>query len=440
MRTQLRRSTALMAVAAMVAACAGGGSTPTPPASTTAPTTASSQAANPTPTAAPVTLTYFTFSAAPDHLTDLNNIVKAFEAKYPNITIDVQTAAYADYFTKLQTDFAAGSAPDTFETDYGDFVGYAGAGSLLDLSTLAASDSTFSASTYYPKAYAAFQYNSKPYALPESFSDVLLFYNKTLFDQAGVAYPTATWTWFDELTAAQKLTNASKGIWGIYQPVSFFEFYKTLDQAGGSFFSADGKQATFNSAAGVTAATWLIDKANKYHVMPTAAQMGGQDDTALFKSGKLAMWVNGIWQFTGLAQSTFQWDVQLEPGDVQKDAHFFANGVAASAKTAHPAEAWLWLKFLSASPDSVTTRVNSSWELPAVSDQSLFSSYLTQTPPANRKAVFDSLANVALQPIIPQESQMQDIVNKALQQAQLGQSSVQDALNSAAQQVNALLQ
>ena len=439
MRIPFRRWAAILAVAAVVSACASGGSSPTPPANTATSTSAANPSVNPTPTAAPVKLTYFTFSAAPDHLNDLNTIVKAFEAQYPNITIDVQTAAYADYFTKLQTDFAAGSAPDTFETDYGDFVGYADAGSLLDLSTLAAGDSTFNPATFYPKAYSAFQYNGKPYALPESFSDVLLFYNKTLFDAAGVAYPTANWTWFDELTAAQKLTDTSKGIWGIYQPVSFFEFYKTLQQAGGSFFSADGKQATFNSAAGVTAASWLIDKANKYHVMPTAAQMGGQDDTALFKSGKLAMWVNGIWQFTGLAQSSFQWDVQLEPGDVQKAAHFFANGVAASAKTQHPTEAWEWLRFLSSSSVSVTTRVNSSWELPAVSDTSLFSSYMTQTPPANRQAVFDALANVSLQPIIPQESQMQDIVNKALQQAQLGQSSVQDALNSAANQVDALL-
>ena len=439
MRTLFRRSTALTAVVAMVAACASGGSTPTPPASTTAPTTASGQSANPTPTSAPVTLTYFTFSAAPDHLKDLDKIVKAFEAKYPNITIDVQTAAYADYFTKLQTDFAAGSAPDTFETDYGNFVGYADAGSLLDLSGVSASDSTFSASTYYPKAYSAFQYKGKSYALPESFSDVVLFYNKDLFDKAGVAYPSANWTWFDEITAAQKLTDASKGIWGDDQPVSFFEFFKVLAQDGGTFFNADNTQATFNSPAGVTAAQWLIDKINKYHVMPTAAQMGGQNDEALFKSGKPVMWLSGIWEFTPMAQTSFKWDIQLEPGNVQKAAHFFADGVAASAKTAHPTEAWEWLKFMSASSDSVTIRVNSSWELPAVADQSLFSGYLTQTPPANRKAVFDSLSNVALQPIIPQESQMQDIVNKALQQAQLGQSSVQDALNSAAQQVNALL-
>jgi multiple sugar transport system substrate-binding protein len=386
--------------------------------------------------AAPVTLTYFTFSAAPDHLADLDAIVQAFEAQHPNITIDVQTASYDEYFTKLQTAVAGGTAPDTFELNYENFVTYASAGTLLDISDLAAA----TASTYYPKAYEVFAQDGKQYGLPESFSDVLLLYNKDLFDAAGVAYPTADWTWADELAAAQKLTDAGTGTWGDFQPVQFWEFYKVLAQNGGSFFNEDKTQATFNDAKGVEAATWLLDKANKDHVMPTTAELGGQDDTALFKSGKLAMWHNGIWQFTGLKDVPFAWDVQVEPGNVTKAHHFFANSVVASASSAHPTEAFEWLSFLTGSPEAVKTRLAASWELPAVADQSLFESYLSQTPPDNREAVFAALSDIAVPPVIEQQSQMQDIVTNALQSAQSGQASVQDALNSAAEQVSALLQ
>jgi multiple sugar transport system substrate-binding protein len=397
---------------------------------------AQSPSESPAAPAAPVSLTYFTFSAAPDHLQDLNAIVTAFEAQHPNITINVETADYADYFTKLQTAVAGGTAPDTFELDYQDFVSYASAGSLLDISSQAAPI----ASTYYPNAYNVFALDSKQYGLPESFSDVLLFYNKDLFDAAGVAYPTPDWKWADELDAAKKLTNASTGVWGDFQPVQFYEFYKVLAQNGGSFFNADKTQATFNDDKGVAAANWLIEKANTDHVMPTTAELGGQDDTALFKSGKLAMWHNGIWQFSGLKDAPFKWDVQLEPGNVQKAHHFFANAVVASANTAHPDEAFQWLSFLTGSPDAVKTRLDASWELPAVADQSQFQSYLTQTPPDNREAVFQALDNIVVPPVIEQESQLQDIVTNALASAQSGQASVQDALNSAADQVNALLQ
>jgi len=397
---------------------------------------AQSPAESPASSSAPVTLTYFTFSAAPDHLADLDAIVTAFEAQHPNITIDVQTADYNDYFTKLQTAVAGGTAPDTFELNYENFVSYASAGSLLDISSQAGPV----ASTYYPNAYNVFSLDGKQYGLPESFSDVLLFYNKDLFDAAGLDYPTADWTWPDEIEAAKKLTNASTAVWGDFQPVQFFEFYKVLAQNGGTFFNEDKTQATINDEKGVEAADWLINKANTEHVMPTAAELGGQDDTALFKSGKLAMWHNGIWQFSGLKEAPFKWDVQVEPGNAQKAHHFFANAVVASANTAHPDETYQWLAFLTGSPEAVKTRLDASWELPAVADQSQFQSYLTQTPPDNREAVFQALDNIVVPPVIEQESQLQDIVTKALESAQSGQASVQDALNDAANQVNALLQ
>jgi multiple sugar transport system substrate-binding protein len=80
-----------------------------------------------------------------------------------------------------------------------------------------------------------------------------------------------------------------------------------------------------------------------------------------------------------------------------------------------------------------------SWELPAVADQSQFSSYLSQTPPANRTAVFKALDNIVVPPVIEQESKMQDIVSKSLEKAKLGQESVKQALDEAAQKVDALL-
>ncbi len=433
----IRRTSLLAATALLAVACTGGGSaTSAPPASTPAATSAPSESANPSTSAEPVTLTYFTFSAAPDHLADLDSIIAAFEDQNPNITIEVQTAAYADYFTKLQTQVAGGTAPDTFELNYENFVTYASAGTLLDLSAPAAADATFDASVYYPKAYGVFQRDGVQYGLPESFSDVVLLYNKDLFDAAGVDYPSADWTWKDELAAAEKLTDKAAGTWGTFQPIQFFEFYKVLAQSGGSFFSADGKTVTFNDAKGLEAANWLLDKVGT--ASPDNA-FGPDEDTALFKAGKLAMWHSGIWQFSGLKDAAFNWDIQVEPGNVQKAHHFFANSVVASSTTEYPAEAWAWLRFLTSSPEAVKTRLDASWELPAVADQTQFDVYLSQTPPDNREAVFQALDNIVVPPVIEQQSQMQDIVSKALESARLGQVTAQEALDDAAQQVQALL-
>jgi multiple sugar transport system substrate-binding protein len=389
-----------------------------------------------TSTEGKVTLRYFTFSAAPDHVKDLDTIEKAFEKANPNVDVVVETAPFDQYFTKLQTSIAGGTAPDTFELNYENFVTYADAGSLLDLATVAGDGDT---SVYAQESLNAFKRDAKQYALPASFSTVVLLYNKDLFDKAGVAPPTADWTWADEQAAAAKLTDKKKGVFGDFQPVQFFEFYKTLKQAGGEFLSADGKKSAFNGPQGVKAATWLVSKVGK--TMPTEAEIGGTADydTNLFKSGKLAMWHNGIWQFSGLKDVPFGWDVVVEPGDAAKASAVFHNAVAASSATKHGKEAWAWARFLSASDTAATTRIQSSWELPPVSDQQVLAGYLKDPKPANRQAVFDSLKSIALPPVIKRQQEMQDAVTKQLSEAASGRKSVADALNAAATEVDALL-
>jgi multiple sugar transport system substrate-binding protein len=383
-----------------------------------------------------VTISYFTFSAAPDHLEDLDAIVTAFEAENPGVQVEVQTAAYADYFTSLQTQVAGGTAPDTFELNYENFVTYARSGALLDLSAYLG-DGGIDPARYYPLALEGFTDGGVQYGLPATFSDVVLIYNKTLFDEAGLEYPNADWTWEDAQAAAEALTDPEAGVYGAFQPVSFFEFYKSLAQAGGEFFDAEGN-AAFNSEAGVAAAEWLTGKPGT--IMPTLADIGGTPDfdTSLFRSGKLAMWWNGIWQFSGLADSGIDFDVSVEPGSVQSANAVFMNGAVVSAGSDHPDEAAAWIAFLTGSETTVETRLASSWELPAVNDEAAFASYLEITPPANRQAVFDALDNIALPPVIERQQEMQDIVGQALERIVVDGVDPQEALDEAAAAVDAL--
>ncbi|MEV4222527.1 sugar ABC transporter substrate-binding protein [Nonomuraea sp. NPDC049725] len=382
------------------------------------------------------TLRYFTFSAAPDHVKDLDAIVAAFEKQNPSIDVVVETAPFDEYFTKLQTSIAGGTAPDTFELNYENFVTYAGAGSLLDLGAVGG-DGDLSA--YAAESLNAFKRDGKQYALPASFSTVVLFYNKDLFEKAGVDLPTADWTWADEQAAAEKLTDKKKGVYGDFQPVQFFEFYKTLKQAGGEFLSADGKKSAFDSPQGVKAAEWLVSKVGR--TMPTEAEIGGTADydTNLFKSGKLAMWHNGIWQFAGLKDVPFEWDVVVEPGDAGKASAVFHNAVAVSSTTKLGKEAYAWARFLSSSDVAAATRIASSWELPPVADQQVLAGYLKDPKPANRQAVFDALESIALPPVIKRQQEMQDAVTKELSEAASGRKPVPDALKAAAAEVDALL-
>jgi multiple sugar transport system substrate-binding protein len=377
------------------------------------------------------TITWFTFTAVPDHEADLQKMIDAFEAANPDIKIEVQTAAYADYFTELQTRIAGGDAPDAYELNYENFVTYASKGVLADV-TAGASEV---ASTFYPKAFEAFQYDGKQFGLPTSFSDVVLFYNADLFDAAGQAYPTADWTWKEEEAAAAALTG--DGVWGAYSPISFHELYKTAAQNGGAFFGADGS-VTINEPAVVEALQYLLDYQEKGY-QPTDADMAGVPNEDLFEQGEIAMLTTGIWLLPNFADASFKWGIAVEPGNTQKASHFFSNAAVVAESSDKQDAAWKWISFLAGSDETAKIRVDASWELPAVSNQDVFASYLALTPPDDRQPVLDALDSAVVPPVIEKQAQMQDAVNALLEQVRGGDLTPQDALDQAKSEIEALL-
>lgn len=375
---------------------------------------------------------YMNFSANDGHEKDLDEIVSAFEKANTDIDVQVETVPFADYFTKLQTAVAGGTAPDTFELNYENFVTYAKNGSLAELSGV-------DRAVYEQSLVDAYATDGKQYGLPESFSNVVLFYNKTLFDQAGVPVPTDDWTWADEQAAAQRLTNRAAGVWGDYQPITYNEFYKALAQAGGKFLAEDGTKAVFDSPEGLKAANWLIGKNGA--TMPTEADGAGTPDfdSKLFSDGKLAMWHTGIWMFDALAEATFEWDVVVEPGDTAKASAMFVNGLVVSAAAENADAAQKWITYLSSSDTTSKVRLESSWELPPVADESKLASYLDKPKPANREAVFAALEQTVLPPVTERQQEMQDAVTLQLTEAAAGRKPVAQALTDAQAAVNDLL-
>jgi len=387
----------------------------------------------------PVTITYFTFSAAPDHLEDLDEMIAIFEAENPMINIEVETAAWGDYFTLLQTKIAGGVAPDVFELNYENFVSFASKGVLRDLTALAAADASYDVDIFYPRAMNAFNYNGMQLGLPETFSTVVLFYNQDIFDAAGVDYPEADWTWTEAVAAAEKITDADAGVWGLFSPVQFWEFYKKAAQNGCEFFNADMTEVLLNSPACVEAVETMVSFAGEKGIMPTAEQMGGVSDGDMFTSGQLGMLVSGIWMFGAFADAPFTWDIQVEPGMTEQATHFFANGLSVFAATEHPEAAWAWAKFFSSSPEVAKMRVSTGWELPTLTDPALFDEYLALSPPANRQAVFDSLKYSIVPPVIERQNELQDIVGLYLEKVVLGELSAQEALEQASVDIAELL-
>ncbi|MBP3040311.1 sugar ABC transporter substrate-binding protein [Bacillaceae bacterium Marseille-Q3522] len=374
-------------------------------------------------------ITYLSFSATPDYEKQLDEMVKAFEEKYPDIKVNIELAPYNDYFTKLQTRIAGGQAPDVFELNYENFVQYASKGTLADLSEFIKEDKEFNPDQLNEQAFKAFQYDGKQYGMVESFSNVVTFYNKDLFDKAGVEYPTADWTWEDELEAAKKLTDKDNNVWGTYAPVTMNEFFKVAAQNGGQIFDEDGNVA-INSQENLEALQYMTDNVLEYKVSPSPADMSGQMSEDLFKNGQLAILHTGIWMFGQFKDVPFEWDIQLEAGNTQKAHHFFANGLAVSKDSKAQEAAYKFASFMSASKEAAKIRVDASWELPAITDEEILSPYLETTPPENKQAVFEALDSLVLPPVVDNWSKISDTTDKEFQKALNGDKTPEQVLET----------
>ena len=383
------------------------------------------------PAAEPVTITYCNFSASGGNEENLQRMYEAFQEEYPNITVEIETLGFDDYFTQMQTRVAGGTAPDCYELNTENFAAYANMGVLapIDGIDLSGMDAT---------ALSAFEVDGVQYGLPGSFSNVVLVYNKDLFDQANLEYPTSDWTQDDVQAAAEAIRALGDDIYGWYQGITYSEFYKVCAQFGGGLLNEDKTEFTINSPENVAAAQMMVDRVLVSNVQPTEAQMGGMGDWDLFMSGRLGMTPTGIWSFATFADGCdFAWDIAVEPGAEQKATHFFSNAMVINADSEKKEAAMTWINFLASSEAVADIRINAGWELPAINDQDILAGYLEQTPPDNRQAVFDSLDYLVVPPVIEDYALMSDIIGQQLGAAAAGTVTVQEALDEAQAQCEA---
>lgn len=383
------------------------------------------------PSGEPVTITYCNFNASGGNEETLQRMYEAFHEEYPNITVEIETIAMADYFTQMQTRVVGGTAPDCYELNIENFASYANNGVLAEITgvDLSSLDET---------ALSAFNVNGTQYGLPGNFSNVVLVYNKDLFDQANLEYPTSDWTQEDVQKAAEAISALGDDIYGYYQPLTYNEFYKACAQFGGSLLNEDRTEFTINSPENVAAAQMMADRVLVSNVQPTEVQMGGMGDWDLFMSGRLGMIPTGIWAFQTFTDGCdFEWDITIEPGQEQKATHFFSNGLVINAESENKEAAATWITWLASSPTAAQIRIEAGWDLPAVNDQETLSSYLDITPPENRQAVFDSLDYLVVPPVIEDYALMSDIIGECLSAAANGSMTVQEALDQAQAQCEA---
>jgi len=142
-------------------------------------------------------------------LASINNAIKRYNAKYPNVTVEVEmdaiTTGWGDYVTKVLGQFNAGAAADVYGTAIETFQAFSSRGLWLGLNDFVAANTGFS--DFAPSLFEQGSYKGEINYVPIGWNNIMINYNRDLFDKAGVAYPAnGAWTWDEFREVAKKLT------------------------------------------------------------------------------------------------------------------------------------------------------------------------------------------------------------------------------------------
>jgi len=252
-----------------------------------------------------------------------------------NPTVHVTLNQVPDYDTVLQTAMAGGEPPDVFYIDSFRLPDYVEAGALQPIG-----DQMDDADDFYPSLRQAFTIDDTFWCPPKDFSTLALEYNKDLFDAAGVDYPTADWTWDDLGAAAEQLTNADNGTYGMVLSADLARWIAFLYQAGGTVTDDGFTAMTLDSPEATEAMDFYLNLVNDgYAAQPSDLDSGWAGEA--FGKGQAAMAMEGNWIVSYLNDQfpDLNWGVtELPAGPAGKATMSFTVCYGVPANAAHPDE------------------------------------------------------------------------------------------------------
>jgi len=270
--------------------------------------------------------------------------------KETGIAVDVEVKDWDSYWTLLESGASGGDMPDIFWMHSNNSQMYMKNGILMNLDKYIKNSKKIDMTKFMPEIKELYTYKKSVYAIPKDYDTIALWYNKTMFDAAGLSYPDATWTWDDMYNAAVKLTKPDGSQYGFAMNPSNDQdtYYNMVYSMGGNIVSDDHKKSGYDNPNTLKAMDY-VGKLLK--ACPSATTMSETGTDVLMQSGTVAMITQGSWMVSGFKQN----DYMKQNCAVAEIPYDKTTGIRASlcnglgwsayAKTKRPDDCWKLLEW-----------------------------------------------------------------------------------------------
>lgn len=416
----------VMVLMAVLSAC-GQGSSSSNTEATKAPDAEETKA--PAKSGETVTLNYAMWDA--NQAKGIRLIADEFEKANPGIKINIEVTGWAEYWTMLEAGATGGSLPDVFWMHSNEIYRYASNGMLLDLTDRLKNSTTADLSKFPEGLNQIYNFEGKQFAVPKDFDTIGLWYNKTMFDEAKLAYPNESWTWDDLYSAAKTLTKDGK--YGILTPFHNQEgFYNFIYQNGGTIITAD-KKSGYDDPKTIEALEYYV----KFIRDGLSPEIYGDAERAeAMQNGVAAMGFFGSWNLSGFTANEFMaknFDVAPLPKKTQQATIFNGLGNAIADNTKHPEEAWKFVEYLS-SKEGQEQQAKLGVAISAY--EGAADLWVSSNTTFHVQAFVDMVKYAVIRPYSNTTAVWEDKAYEALKPAFTGQQSVEEAAKNAAKLMN----
>jgi len=403
----------------------------------------------PAATETPAKAVEVTFMAwgEPEELAVWQQIADEFRAANPNITVKMDVSDWDSYWTKLDTLFAGGTPPDVFAMDAPMFLDWQSRGVLLNLqpdidATLGFLDG------FYEQPLSGYKLADGYYGLPRDFQTIVMYYNKDMFDAAGVEYPKEGWTWEDLREMAKELTvdKNSDGKTDQYgYSCDLWDMELCWGEAiwayGGDVISSDYTKTLIGEPKAREAWKLFHDMMFVDKSMPDTIAAGeyGYD---LFQAGVVAMWPHGHWSMPAYKDVEFQWDVAPMPaGPAGQATSVNSAGFVIAKDSKNPDAAWEFVKF-ALSQTGQTRLTELGFAIPvlkSVAESPVFLEQDMNGRTINQKVFLDSLEYAHLKPIFRGYTEWSSAIGDGMADIWAGEAELDATLDKAVADADAVL-
>lgn len=386
----------------------------------------------PSVTGEEVVLTYACWDKS--QLPVYEELFRKFEEENPGIKVESQLTPWKEYWTKLETSITGSNAPDIFWLNIPRSTDYIINDVILPLDDLSVEFDKF------PKAHIkAYTHDGVLYGMPKDFDTMGLWYNREMFDKAGIDYPTDDWTWEDLESTAEKLTDAENDVYGIVAPLTWQGgYYETIYQAGGWTFSEDGKKSGFDDPNTIKGVQFWADLTLN-GISPPVEVIANSSAQALFESEKAAMFIEGSYLAPVLFQESDikdKIDVARPPKGETWACTSNALAHVISSDTKHPAEAKKLIEYLSTKEANVHV-AESGVVIPSYEGSQ--DAWVKAFPDKNAQIFIDMVEYAVPLPNALNSSAAIEIEGDILARAWNGEITVEEACKEIAQKANEIL-